>query len=243
MRVIGKIDDLEIFINQSGIEPGCFADTGFLYAISYDDDQFHLRANEVHDLLADQKMPIFANVISRMEFVDLIFRKQVTSGAIQLFDELDPYALSSTKIFKLLKSIRDNQTASLREHKSYKVGERHLKDLRSYISQTGSIKDWKSFCERFVGQLLLNEWMLLENDFGLNFVEVLEGQSSDLFIQDLKWSDMVALMGTNGMRGPDAMILNLFAKSKFPLLITADSDFVNCLPDELIQSDKAIYIL
>lgn len=84
---------------------------------------------------------------------------------------------------------------------------------------------------------------LLEKEFGLNFVEVMEGQSSDLFYSDLKWSDMVALMGLNGIRGPDAMILNLFTKSKFPLLITADSDFERCLPDELKQAEKAIYFL
>jgi predicted nucleic acid-binding protein len=242
MRLICKVEDLGIFIDRTGIEPGCFADTGFLYAISYDDDQFHQRANQVHDLVADKKMSIFANVISRMEFVDLIFRKQVTSGAIQLFGELDS-SLSSSKIFKLLKKIRDDQTAAVREDKSFKVGERQLKDLRSYISETDSIKDWKSFCERFVGQLLSSEWALLENDFGLNFVEVMEGKPSGLFNSDLKWSDMVALMGINGMRGPDAMILNLFAKSKFPLLITADSDFEDCLPDELKQTEKAIYLL
>ena len=68
-------------------------------------------------------------------------------------------------------------------------------------------------------------------------------QLSGLFNSDLKWSDMVALMGTNGMRSPDAMILNLFSKSKFPLLVTADSDFEDCLPDELEQNDKAIYLL
>lgn len=242
MRLIRKIEDLETFIEQSGSEPGCFADTGFLYAISYDDDQFHQRADQVLDLLASKKIPIFANVISRMEFIDLIFRKQVTNGAIQLFDELGSN-LRSSKIFKLLKSIRDSNTAGIREQKSYKIGERQLKDLRNYISETGSIKDWKSFCERFVGQLLSNEWELLEDDFGLNFVEVLEGQQSELFNSALRWNDMVELMAIHGMRGPDAMILNLFSKSKFPFLITSDNDFSNCLTEELQNSDKAIYLL
>jgi phage-related protein len=82
MQLIRKIAELESFIKQRGIEPGCFADTGFLYAISYDDDQFHQSAEQVLDLLASKKMSIFANVISRMEFIDLIFRKQVTNGAI-----------------------------------------------------------------------------------------------------------------------------------------------------------------
>jgi predicted nucleic acid-binding protein len=242
MRVIRDLSDLKLYIEQFGIEPGCFADTGFLYAIAYDDDQFHSRANDVHDLLAENQTPIFANVISRMEFIDLIFRKQVTNGAVQVFEALGN-DLSSTRIFKLLRSIRDQNTAQTREKKSFKVSERQLKDLRHYISQIGGNEDWKTFCSRYCGQLLVNEWRLLESEFGLNFVEVMEGQASDLFNQDLRWADMVELMAAQGMRGPDAMILNLFSKSKFPLLITSDKDFLDCVSDELSLTDKAIFLL
>lgn len=45
-------------------------------------------------------------------------------------------------------------------------------------------------------------------------------------------------MATHGQRGPDAMIVNLFDKSKFPLLITSDSDleFVFRLANRTRQS-------
>jgi hypothetical protein len=55
---------------------------------------------------------------------------------------------------------------------------------------------------------------------------------------------MVEVMGEYGLRGPDAMIVNLFSKSSFQILITADSDFESCLSDPLISSsDKAIFLL
>jgi hypothetical protein len=55
---------------------------------------------------------------------------------------------------------------------------------------------------------------------------------------------MVQIMGKNGMRGSDAMILNLYLKSEFPLLITGDSDFESCLRDSGESvADKAVLIL
>lgn len=95
-----------------------------------------------------------------------------------------------------------------------------------------------------MGTTLLSEWKTLEEDLGLNFVEILEDSTPEFFDEPLLWSDMVQVMGKNGMRGPDAMILNLFVKSKFPLLISGDSDFEACLKEAGgATTDKAILIL
>ncbi len=53
-------------------------------------DRLHSQDSEIFDLLAEREVGIFANVISRLEFVDLIFRKQVTLGAIQLYEGTNP---------------------------------------------------------------------------------------------------------------------------------------------------------
>lgn len=88
------------------------------------------------------------------------------------------------------------------------------------------------------------EWKMLEEDLGLNFVEILEGATSEFFSEPLLWNDMVQVMGKNGMRGPDAMILNLFLKSAFPLLITGDGDFESCLKDSGgAAANKAVLFL
>ena len=242
MKVLRTLNDLSEFLRNKGCNPGCFADTGFLYGIAYDDDRLHEKANAVHDQLSENSVPIYANVISRMEFVDLILRKQMTSACISLFGQINRTASNET-LFNLLKNIRDNDTAA-RGSESYKIGESHFKKLRKLIVAATADIDWKSFCGKYVGTTLLPEWQLLEEDLGLNFVEILEGSVSEVFNEPLLWNDMVQVMGKNGMRGPDAMILNLFLKSKFPLLITGDSDFEDCFEHSVgSTNDKAILIL
>lgn len=242
MQILKTVDELKQFFKKVD-RYDCLADTSFLYALSYDDDQYYKRANEILDLFAENEISIYANVISRMEFVDLIFRKQVTRGCIQLFNSVQS-ANPGTAIFKLLKNIRDKDTEEKRKNKSYKVTERRLKDLREVIGGSYGISNWKDFCKKFVGSMLASEWSLLEDDLGLNYIGTLEGQSSDLLNAPLKWPDMVQIMGENGVRGPDAMIVNVFMKSKLPLLVTSDRDFEDCFSDPMDQRlDKAIYLL
>ncbi len=82
----------------------------FLYGLSYEDDRLFTTANDVHDLLVEAQIPIYANVISRLELVDLVFRKQVTAGCIAMFNSVKGPAYGKD-IFKLLKDIRDKGTA------------------------------------------------------------------------------------------------------------------------------------
>lgn len=242
MEVIRDLSKLNAFLKNNSCQIGCLADTGFLYALSYDDDRCYEKASDVFDLLAETNVPIYANVISRMEFIDLIFRKQVTNGCIELYQ--DTIKSFASPIINTLKDIRDQNTASKRQGQSYKIDERKLKKLRYQISQLNSITNWKDFCENYVGDSFVNEWVILEQEFGLNFVEVFEGEVSELFNSPLRWSEMVRVMADEGLRGPDAMILNLFSNSKFPFLITNDTDFEAHFGDpSYFQSEKAIFIL
>ncbi len=222
---------------------GCLADTGFLYAYSYDDDRLHNEASGVFDVLAEFSVPIYSNVISRMEFIDLIFRKQVTLAAVQLYEEFNPQSIHKP-LFNVLKNIRDQNTAHLNKNISFKVDERRLKKLRNEFEIAAGHIRWKNFCKEYISKTLISEWSVLEQDLGLNFIEILEGEVSDNFNRPVTWPDMVAIMAEFGLRGPDAMILNLFLKSKFPLLITTDADFETCLADPLlVPPEKTIFIL
>ncbi|GJL80209.1 hypothetical protein [Candidatus Nitronereus thalassa] len=244
MKVLRSLDDLARHFQGCGSPPRYLADTGFLYALAYDDDRLFNQANDVLDFLHEQGASLYVNVISRMEFIDLIFRKQVTQGCIQLFGVLKRES-QREPIYGLLKDIRDKDTAARRQNHSFKIDERRLKKLRQNVEQAYGVDDWRDFCKKFVGSMLVNEWTLLEEDLGLNFVEVMEDGVSDLFHSPLRWNDLVQLMGDQGLRGADAMIVNLFSKSKFPVLITSDSDFESCLSDPLVSSssEKAIFLL
>lgn len=243
MRILRNIDELNQFLAINGCQEGCFADTGFLYGLAYEDDRLFNQANDVHDVLADAGIPIYANVISRLELIDLIFRKQVTDGCIQIFNGIN-ISLSNSEIYKALKYIRDKDTEAKRKKESFRVDERRLKIIRRNIDLIDGLNGWRGFCSKYIGKMLENEWTILEQEFGLNFIEALEGQNSPLLNSPLYWKDMVQVMSEHGQRGSDAMIINLFKRSKFPLLITGDSDFENCFTDPLQQvSPKTILIL
>jgi predicted nucleic acid-binding protein len=243
MQVLRSLGDLASYLRNHEGKEGCFADTGFLYAVSYQDDRLHNIASQVLDVLAEYELPVHANVISRMEFTDLIFRKQITLGAIRMFDSLRP-TVAPQSLFNLLKNIRDKNTANRREGRSYKIDEGQLKKLRKELSQALGIMSWKNFCETYSGKMLVNEWAIMEEEIGSNFVEVMDGGVSEEITSPLHWGDMVKIMGEHGLRGPDAMILNLFANSKFPLLITSDSDFESCQEEAApTLANKAVFYL
>jgi len=129
MQILREANDLAHYLQGCGDKPKCFVDTGFLYALAYDDDRFFNQANNVFDLLSGRGVFFYTNVISRMEFVDLIFRKQVTQGCIQLFGSIGRQA-HGDPIYSLLKDIRDKDTAARRKSNSYKIDESRLKKLR-----------------------------------------------------------------------------------------------------------------
>jgi hypothetical protein len=242
MQIIIGIESLKEYLKEHSIETGCLADTGYLYALSYKDDRLFELANDVHDLLVEYDVPIYSNVISRLEWIDLIFRKQVALGCIQAFETASSHAYHKP-IYNTLKDIRDKNTAAKKKGESFKIDEGRLKKLRKSLINDYGVIDWADFCSQYVDKKLFNEWVSVEEDFGLNFIEVMEGQDSDMFNSALKWKDMVEVMGKQGLRGPDAMIINCFDKSKLELLITSDGDFEFCFNDPAYQASKKLILI
>ena len=242
MRILRGIDELKTFMQQIDCSDGCLADTGFLYGASYTDDRVYKQSLELFLQLEELNIPIHTNVIGRMEFVDLVFRKQLTLGAISLFNSMNPKT-SHKSLYDFLKKVRDDDTAETKQKKSFKIGEKRLKKLREKLEESAGATGWQTFCSKYAGQMLINEWKILEDELGLHFIEIMEGQTSTLLPRPLYWKDMVQTMGELGIRGPDAMIINLFKASALNLLITADKDFeFSELTDPDLQN-KAVYIL
>lgn len=239
MQIIQGIDSLKEFLNVS--RDGILADTGFLYAAADTDDRVNDQALKIYEILEELKVPVYVNVISRMEFVDLIFRKQLTIGAIETYEKMSNN--QNKFLFNFLKSIRDENTAHLRAGQSYKIAEGKLKKLRGYFEEI-SATAWRAFCQQYAGEKLSNEWKILEEEFGMEFIEVMENQTSDIIVRPLYWADMIQIMGREGLRGPDAMIANIFIKSRLPLLITTDRDIINSFADEREDhAEKSVFQL
>lgn len=242
MQILNGVEQFKNFINQTDCRSGCLSDTGFLYGVSYTDDRVYKQALEVFLFLEEHHIPVHANVVTRMEFIDLIFRKQLTLGAISLFQNMDSKTFYKS-LYNFLKKIRDDDTVSKKNKNSFKIGDRQLKQLREKLKETLGIAGWQNFCENYTDQMLLNEWEILEEELGLHFIEIMEGQTSPLIPLPLKWKDMVKTVGQLGIRAPDAMTINLFKACSLNLLITADKDFEIPENDEPNLKDKAILIL
>lgn len=127
MEILRGITELKSFMKKIDCSIGCLADTGFLYGASDMDDLFYKQAQDVFEILEEKNIPVHTNVIGRMEFVDLVFRKQLTIGAISLFDSMNPQT-EHKNLFDFLKKIRDDNTAAKRNKQSYKKGENQLKN-------------------------------------------------------------------------------------------------------------------
>lgn len=136
MQILRTPQELKGYLANHSGQPGCFADTTFLYGMAYDDDRLYSSAVETFEILAEFQVPIYANVISRMEFVDLIFRKQITLGAIEASKSLQQ-SISNREVFNLMKNIRDQDTAHRKAMASFKIGERQLKDQASRATLSG----------------------------------------------------------------------------------------------------------
>jgi hypothetical protein len=119
MQVIRGIDSIKKIVGVNCI--GILADTGFLYAAADMDDRLNNQALGVYETLEELEVPLYINVISRMEFADLLFRKQLTIGAIEIYEKM--YGSPKKSMFNFLKSIRDENTAHLRAGQSYKITE------------------------------------------------------------------------------------------------------------------------
>lgn len=242
MEILRGIGQLKQYMKKTDCSIGCLADTGFLYGVSDMDDRVYMQALEVFEAFEEQDIPLYTNVIGRTEFVDLVFRKQLTIGAVKLFESMTPQT-AHRSLYDFLKKIRDESTTAKRNKQSYKIGENQLKKLRSKIEDSAGPAGWKTFCLKYAGQMLLNEWKILEEELGLYFIEALEGQTTELIPRPLHWSDMVQTMGELGIRGPDAMIINFFKSCALPLIITTDKDFNFADIDDGLLPQKAVLIL
>ncbi len=67
MKILRSLDDLSNYLKSVDCTVGCLADTGFLYGLAYSDDRLFDTASDIQDMISEFKIPIYANVISRME--------------------------------------------------------------------------------------------------------------------------------------------------------------------------------
>lgn len=242
MRLISDVSEFKSFVESSEkVARGCVVDTSVLFAVTYE-SKSHLAATEAMEFLAEKSVPLISNVTTRSEFLDVIIRRQLTCGVIEFFNRYGKTIDSSTRLFKILKSVRDKESENESQGDVYVLEPTRLKEIRRLLSDDGNrVSRWLQFCAHYLSPRLQDEWELLEDEYGLTFLEVLEGEINDYFPKGLLWKDLVKLAGRSGLRSSDAMILNFFGSSVFEVLVTRDHDFKYFA--EIQGDDKTIVLL
>ncbi len=243
--IIRFSDLLKTATAQPNVKNGCFVDTSILFAASYPPDEFNTEAEEVFDFLAELEIPIFTNVNVRSEFIDLHRRVMIPDG---LGDLYTAYGKSLNKLlYSKLQSINTSLTAARNTGKPFKFDEKQIKLWRQTL-QTQQLKGkngWLQFCADFLQNKIEAIWDKTCEELGVNFFSLRNTDQSNWLAGELKWEDMVSIVGRFGVGSFDAMIINLFLNSKFSVMVTADRDLAYvidtlkpeqkfvCLPDKL----------
>lgn len=206
------------------LNEGCIVDTSILFAASYTPDKFNAEAEELFDFLAELNIPAFTNVNVRSEFINDHRRVMIPEGLSDLYSTFGK-SLDGV-LYAKLQSVYSSLSAARTAGKPYKFDENQIKSWRK-ILKARRLKDqdgWIQFCADFLQNRIEALWNQTCDELGINFVSLRHEDKSDWLAEDLKWEDMASIVGRFGIGSFDAMIINLFLKSRFSALITADSE-------------------
>ena len=174
-------------------------------------------------------IPRFSNINVRGEFLELQRRVLLPEGLVEFFTCVEKSNLPG-RLREKLKSLRTRKKKANDSNMAFKITDQEIKEFRRLFSdpemQSGETA-WTQFCEEYLAPYLRSAWDDTIQALGLQFVGTRAVESGDLFPPDIKWWEgMVALMARFGIGSADAMIVNFFLNSKFPLLVTGDDDIV-----------------
>jgi hypothetical protein len=129
---------------------------------------------------------------------------------------------------KRLKALDEKVRDNLDKNRSTQLNERDIKEYRKTLlgifpeksSQGRNL--WQILCRDFLEPQLKPVWSDAKNALGINFAGSRSIDSAQFFSSIPSWEGATEVMGQSGLGSADAMIVNFFACSKFPILVTAD---------------------
>lgn len=229
------------FIRRSpGARTGCIVDTNILFAANYNLDHFHEAAIDIFEVLMAEGIPRFANVNVRSEFIHLS-RKVVIAQAL-----LDLFHAAGTDlpqdIYNKLKSLRTRSDKREKEESLFRIQDHEIEEIRTLFTSYKLAADrdlWDLFCEDYLKGKLNTEWEWVEEDFGINFLTLRHGEDSKHLDGELNWEDAVNIIEKTGIGSADAMIVNLFIRSKYAFIVSGDADIAFAV-ERLKPANKSI---
>jgi predicted nucleic acid-binding protein len=217
--------DIDKFLSDERNRKGCLLDTNFLIALTEENHKFNEDSSFIFEKLVQYQVPIYCTVTVRTEFIDYQRKIIVTESLMDMLAPSSKWRIS-TSVREALRRQRgwiDNQA---KEDDLPVLTDSRIKDMkRIFLPRTASGHiGWVEICKAILAGKLLNAWSDVERELSLNYVDMREGKSANLFPDGLKWEKMYSLAETTALSSNDAMILNVLESSSLPFVVSADYD-------------------
>ena len=236
-----SIDKIHAQVSQNAnLKKGCIVDTNVLFAANYEMDPFHEWAWELFDAFSKTGITAYTNLNVRSEFIELNRRVHM---AYCLVDFYGDWTSSLDFPFeKKLKSIESSVKEAAREKRVFKISDRDIKLFKKLMNanaESHGTPNWRTFCINYFAPHIKVVWERTVSELGIHFLGTREIESKEFFDEHPKWEEMLSILGESGIGTFDAMIVNLFLKSKLPMIATADSDVCDAVI-ERAQPNKIV---
>lgn len=233
--ILGYSDVLKTARQQIEIKRGVVADSNALIAATYESDPVHDRTAELFDLLSEFEIPVFCNVNSRAEFLE-IHRRIIFTEALVDFAQTADKAKLPVELAKQLHSlVTRSGTAKSRRSSGLpmRLSEPEIKSFKLRMLKISSRDTnlWSQLCLEKVGNKIGHVWDRAVDELGLNFLSLRREDADPYLVHSLEWNGVVKLMEHYGLSSADAMIVNLFLASSFIALVTSDIEVAVTLAD------------
>ncbi len=242
--MIVRLDDIpQILERDPGLKTGCIIDTNVLFAASFPLDTYNEWAEKLFGILHGLGIRIFTNVNVRSEFIELNRRALLPEGLIDFYEELNGQLVPEVEL--KLKSLKTRKETAAKGNKTFKLSDYDIKEFRrllsSYTHPTGK-NGWDLFCRDYFHPYMKNVWEDAVSTLNISFLGTRNIDDKTLFDGHPTWDDMIDVLGRSGMGSTDAMIVNLFLKSKLKMIVTTDSDIPGAIMD-FLPAGSSRYIL
>jgi predicted nucleic acid-binding protein len=218
---------------------GCFFDTSILFAFSYPLDIYNEKTEEISKILSKNGIQTFSNTNVKHEFLDLQRRTLIPECISDFLDDFEEF--EDKELETQLKNIRGKFRTSINNDQQYKMQPNHIKDLRKIFNKNGSEK-WGAFCQTYLKGKIGKAWDEVTKSLNLQLLNTRETEPG-LYLNSIPdWDEAIRIVENFGLASSDAMILNIFNKSKIEILITADREMAETA-NECLSEEKIIYLI
>lgn len=209
---------------------GCVVDTNVVFAASFPLDTHNEWSEQVFEILHELDVPIFTNINVRSEFIDLNRRVLIPECLVDFYEDFSD--LIDGVLESKLKSLKTRKKKANDENRTFKFSDTEIKEYKKMFEALPKLSGksaWSYFCKEYLFGYIEGVWEKAENILKIKFLGAKEIEEATYFNGRPTWENMVKIVGHTGVGSADAMIINLFQESKFPLMITADKDVRDAL--------------